>query len=852
VAPHLQDCTLSFLRSKRGAAVLVVVVLLALFVFRPGADRLRTRIAASIGMALGRPVEVASVSLRFLPQPGFDLQNFVVHEDPAFGAEPTLRAESVTATLRLTSLLRGRLEIARLSLANPSLNLVQNSTGHWNLENLVERSARTPVAPTPKGKTESRPGFPYIEASSGRINFKFGREKKPYALTEADFSVWQGSENSWGMRLKAHPMRTDFNLSDTGVMSIDGSWQRAPSLRVTPLQFRFSWERSQLGQATTLIYGSDRGWRGTITISAMLEGTPADLSVNSNLAVDGFRRYDLADNNPLRLAAQCQTHYSSVDRVLSDLSCHAPVASGLLTVDGSLTLKSGFPQYDLSLHSQEIPMQSVVALARHTKKDIPEDLVATGKLQAKFKLAKEYDSGGSKRNWSGAGEVQEFGLKSDFIKADLSLGRIPFSLSIESPAPNGKRHPKASLAPIPVGPRLDIGPINVALGGKAPAIVRGLFSESEYELSLQGETDLPRLLRLARTVGLAAPQVASSGTATVDLQVGGAWSAFASTHALGKAQLHSVRAKIPGINDTLEIASATLALAPEEIRVDNVSASLADSKWRGSLSLPRQCEAPPCPIHFDLRADTVSTDEWSDLLHSDSRDRPWYRLLEKSRQGNGYLLALRAAGRLAVNRVLLHNLAATHVSANVALHDGVLALSDVEGEILGGTHTGDWTADFTGKAPVYSASGTLQRVALEQLGQSMHDAWITGTGSASYHLTVSGSGLPALTASARASIEFELLDGTLPHLILGAGAGVLRMRRFDGHVILRDSNFQIEKSKLAVDGGIYQVSGTATLGRVLNLKLLREGTRGYSITGSLATPRVTETPVPETQAKLKP
>ena len=218
-----------------------MVLVLALFLVRPGAQRLRTRIVRSISLALGRPVDVGSVTLRLLPQTGFDLENFVVHEDPEFGAEPVLQSSDVMATVRVSSLLRGRLEIARLSLTEPSINLVRNSEGRWNLEKLVERAASTPVAPTSKTRREARPGFPYIEADHGRINFKFGQEKKPYALTEANFALWQDSENTWGMRLKAQPMRTDFNLSDTGLLALDGSWQRSADLHETPVQFALQW-----------------------------------------------------------------------------------------------------------------------------------------------------------------------------------------------------------------------------------------------------------------------------------------------------------------------------------------------------------------------------------------------------------------------------------------------------------------------------------------------------------------------------------------------------------------------------------------------------------------------------------
>src|SRR6202011_6176517 len=97
-----------------------------------------------------------------------------IHDDPAFSAEPMLRAQQVTASLRMASLLRGKLEIARLNLTEPRLNLVRTAEGHWNVESLIERAAKIPVAPTSKAKTEMRPGFPYIEADRGRINIKFG------------------------------------------------------------------------------------------------------------------------------------------------------------------------------------------------------------------------------------------------------------------------------------------------------------------------------------------------------------------------------------------------------------------------------------------------------------------------------------------------------------------------------------------------------------------------------------------------------------------------------------------------------------------------------------------------------
>src|SRR6202167_6386735 len=99
--------------SKRRVVTAAVVILLALFLLRPGVSRLKARIANSISRAVARPVEIGSVHLRFLPQPGFDLENLVIYEDPEFGAEPMLRAPEVPAVVRIISLRRGGLDMYR-------------------------------------------------------------------------------------------------------------------------------------------------------------------------------------------------------------------------------------------------------------------------------------------------------------------------------------------------------------------------------------------------------------------------------------------------------------------------------------------------------------------------------------------------------------------------------------------------------------------------------------------------------------------------------------------------------------------------------------------------------------------
>ena len=87
---------------------------------------------------------------------------------------------------------------------------------------------------------------------------------------------------------------------------------------------------------------------------------------------------------------------------------------------------------------------------------------------------------------------------------------------------------------------------------------------------------------------------------------------------------------------------------------------------------------------------------------------------------------MRASGRVAVKRLQLGQLAATKASAEFTLDSGRLALTKINAELLGGTQSGQWQADFTGDEPVYSGSGTVADIAAGQLAGITHAALGTG------------------------------------------------------------------------------------------------------------------------------
>ena len=833
---------------SRRVVVSICLLLLALFLIRPGAGRLRGRASQSISQTLGRRVEIGSVHLRFLPRPGFEFENFVIRDDAAFGAEPLLRSPEVTAWLQVIPLLRGRIEIASLSLSEASLNLTRNLQGKWNVEDLLVRTARIPTAPTAAEKLESRPAFPYIEATRARINFKIGTEKTHFAFTDAQFALWQESENAWGMRLKAQPIRTDANLTDTGVVHVSGMWQRSPVLRETPVQFSFEWRQAQIGQASKLFYGSDQGWRGNVLISGSLVGTPGYLRVNADASIDDFRHYDVMGGGSLRLVAHCAAAYSSLQKLLSNVDCTAPAGDGSLELTGS-AFGLPFSSYDFQLASTDVPAQAALSLVRHAKTGVPEDLETSGSLNATLELSR--GSLAEQLQLRGDGEALGLRLRSINAGSEIALGRVPFSLVpgiTTAKAPSTRGNALAANDSL-----LEIGPANFILGRPVPFRAHASLSLSGYQVALHGDAGLKKLLQAARILGIPSPAVSVDGSSTVDLTIAGNWAGVQLPKVLGTAQLRAVRAQVRGLNAPLEIISANLFLDEDLVRVQNLNASAAQATWRGSLQVARPCLAPAdCRFQFNLRTAELNMAALNELLNPSARKQSWYKFLARGDRQTPYLLEASASGKITVDKLVLGKSACTQLTADLELHHGELKLTNLTGQILGGRAIAEWKADFSARPPAYSGSGSFDGVSLAQVADTMGDAWMDGAGAAKYEFQASGWKFQDLLDSGKLTANFAFGAVRFPHVALTSKSGVLHASSFSGKLLLREGQFSFQDAKLDSASGVYKVSGTVLLTGALNLKMAGDSASGFLLSGTLLKTRVSSLPVTAAQASLKP
>jgi hypothetical protein len=541
-------------------ALAMVAAILAVLIVPPlvSLSSYKSRITQLMAASLGRPVRLSSVELRLLPRPGFVLTDLTVEEDPAYGAEPVLHANTVTASFGLLSLWRGRLEIGKISVDEASVNLVRTEAGRWNLDTLFRTAAaHAGGGAQPGGQPGSVRGIaplPYLEATNSRINIKSGAEKLPFSLLNTDLSVWQEEPGDWRIRLRGQPARTDLSvgLADTGVVRLEASVRRAAELRQMPVHLDLVWREAQLGQLTRLVIGSDPGWRGDLTGELHLDGTADAAQITTQLRATGVHRAEFAPAAPLDFDARCGFVYHFSERTVENLKCDSPLGDGRIRLAGDLPGDGGLPHFSVEL--DRIPVAAGLDALRTVRSGLGPGLEARGAISGKIAYAQSTSeksaaessapgkaAGTAKRGKARAGKAQSSKAR------PAEQGPLTGSLTVEGFQLSGEglstpiQAPRLVLEPVagnkgqqsgqyqgqsPAQAAALSATVAIPAGGTGPLTVTSRLALSGYQVTVRGQASLARARELAHVAGMAdasALDALAGDTVTVDLGAEGPW-----------------------------------------------------------------------------------------------------------------------------------------------------------------------------------------------------------------------------------------------------------------------------------------------------------------------------------------
>jgi hypothetical protein len=834
------------------------VVLLVLAVLLPplvNIGRYQRIIAASISRSIGRPVHMSSVTLRLLPLPNFELTDFLVEEKPEFGAEPILRAASVVAYPRLTSLWRGRLEISRIHFDEASLNLVRARDGSWNFGSILVQAANSPEAPTGQRHPGSAPRFPYIEATNSRINFKEGNEKKPLSFLNSDLSVWLDNPNEWGIHFRAQPVRTDLDLdlADTGILRIDGTLQRAATLNQMPLKLNAEWSAAPLGQLSRLTMGEDIGWRGDLQVEATVSGSASLAQINTVLKINGLHRSEFSPAQPMDIETLCQASYRKTSSALEDIDCASAVGGGKVELTGYIRDVQRQLQTGLALNIHRVPASAVLSWLQEVRDGLGSGLGVAGAVNGHFRYA---SLGVHPPQLSG-----EMGLSSLTLIPDSGrpVSFAPVRFQIENQTTS--RSPRSSSARIAVStaqPALLLQPARLSSGAPSPLIIDGRFTLDGFDIHLSGAAAVSRLRGLNKILSWPRegasndqprPEVALSttGTATLDLNIQGPWlrpladpeHPAAPFNMTGSVILRNAELTASYLSQPLRIASAQGLISSSGVAWTNASVGYGTLEAQATLEYPTLCPGPkPCSGYLQLASPAVDAAELQSSLRGANANG---ELLQEilNRIDRRPIAWPRISGSFEIGALSIGKLVLRDATGDLEISGNSVVVRSLNGRLMNGAMHLTGTLNAAKDQPSYEITTEVTSISPHAAAALFDEHWGSGTADFSAHLKMSGFTARELAASATGTVHWNWMKGSLglQNTLTVAAQPLFRFDSWSGDARLADSVIRIDHSLLERGAEGIPISGTISLDRAIDLKS-ESASHVFTVSGTLEQPEV--------------
>jgi AsmA-like C-terminal region/AsmA family len=727
----------------------------------------RRYLVAHLAASFGRPVEVSWFDFSLLDGARVRAHYVTVAEDPQFGNEYFLRADALAAGLRWSALLAGRVEFGSVSLQRPSLNLVRNRDGQWNVERWLPPAHPLGSASDGIGQVSAahdvRAARLYrINVSGGRINFKRQDDKSPFALIDVSGRVEQNAGGRWQLDLEARPMRAGVELQDSGIFGVRGSIAGTTS-RLQPAEINLTWRAASLADALRLLRQNDYGMRGQLAVdldaqvapkSPLLTGADssgAQWSISGVARLTGIHGWRLPERGTepaVNLSVDADWRPGEPRAAIRKLVVQMPESH--LQATGDLDWAKGF-QPQLHIESSTIGFVDVLSWYRALLPGVADDLRAQGALGVDVTLGKwpvqlqqgAIASVGATLNSKSlpapfrigpvSASVSRGGL--DFAPTEISFAASPAAVGEEESSPS--RDPKNSFVL-----RGSISPrANGALGWPLDwnFSVEGATSRVQDWLVLSGVLAQPANSSWGVAGGLA---VKVRGTRRAESATAPAW--------LGTLDSLGLTLSPPSINQPLRLAKAHVEFASNGKTITLAAAQAFGAVWNGTLTR----KGADAQWTFDLSADRLDASELDRWLGPRARPGFFARLTGLGSSAaapalaGGVVTRLAARGRLRIGEIDLPPVNVEQFDGEAEIAGRTIRVRKAQGSFFQGKVYGSFDARLL-PDPSYEFQGSFDRVNLAQLARAvpfLNDR-IGGIASGSLTLSTHGIGRQNLVGS---------------------------------------------------------------------------------------------------------
>jgi hypothetical protein len=658
-------------RASVGGALLLVAAGIAAPFIR--ADRYGEDIRAALERGLNRKVKIGNkVTFNLFTGPGFTIEDVIVYDDPAAGIEPFAHMPELEARVRLSTLLTGRIEFARLRFVEPSVNIVKPVDGPLNIVPLFART----VAARPTGDVAR---FPEIQVTDGRINFKVGDTKSPFYFLNADITIAPRSseKGAFLVRFSGEPARTDRGAIGSGEFQASGRIITAAD-REPRIEIDIELDRGDLADLAALVRGHRVGLHGVVISRAKVWGPISDISIAGDLTIEDLHRWNVMPSAGAALALKYRGAFSGAAHrlqltVLRDANYPGPIS-------GSLRIEDVFqrPHGSAELVIEKLPASALAAAARDLGAPVPGELSVHGDVTGVL------------------GYSSRSGLQGQFTfgAASVKLGDAP-QLAVEHATVMIKadelRLTRTAL-------------VRDNRASEIEAVYRP--GRQQFDATITG-----RALPIADLASGAL--IAAGGTPLVERFSGGTWSGWVRYRSEAEQEgswtanldVRETTTTVPGMADPVKIASANVELDGADITMRRMRLAVGEIEISGDY----RYTADDNRHTFNLAVPSASGEEIERILMPSLSRRSTLlaRLRLRRARLPEFLARRRAEGKLQISTLSLGSAVLRGVHTRVVWNGASIRLPNFEARMEEGSVFGRASVELTATGPRYELDGRM-------------------------------------------------------------------------------------------------------------------------------------------------
>jgi AsmA-like C-terminal region len=647
--------------------------------------RLQRKLTERLESVFGRSVEVGRYDFSLWGGPALQAQSVTFSDDPRFGYEYFLRAESLTVRLRWQSLFRGHVQLGTISLVNPSVNLVRNADGDWNVAEWLPK----PSGATAGGASPFHPAvrFGRIEVDSGRINFKRAREKLPFALVNVNGYLEPDGQGRWTINLEAVPTRAAVVLQRAGTIYVSGH-VGGTSSRLRPAVLDLAWSDASLSDVLRLVRGYDFGMRGNLALAMHADTESNNWLLQMHAELRQLHRWDLAlrpDNPALNLNAKMTVYPLGSGWDVSEATFEAPHSWARARASFFWQTPTGFqpppkgqiPSSDqIEITQSRVDLNDVLTWIRAFHSDVASDVSLRGSASMHAAL-----SVWPPHLTSAAGTISSADLTSARLRAPAHLGQAQFRYD----------HEIFTLLPSTVSYGASDGSLRLETIAHT-----GPREFPTYHVS----GNIAQVRDLVETAGALGWNISHgwdlAGSLRCDLRWQGATFPW-QTQPVGTIEWggESTGASLltPFLNQAVRQIRARADLKPGLRHIALTSADAFGAHWTGTFDR-RDADTG---WQFALTADRLATSDLDRWLNPRWRESFLDRMLpflNSNSPVNAIPENLRAQGQISVDQFSLAPLVVRHLQGDLKIGGRHVQLSAAEGQSYGGNFEGSLDAQL--------------------------------------------------------------------------------------------------------------------------------------------------------------